>query len=66
MATVRCPNCKTPVRWGPDSPYRPFCSERCRMIDLGAWIDGSNSIPGNELEEHSLGTVDVPHDPANE
>jgi endogenous inhibitor of DNA gyrase (YacG/DUF329 family) len=25
------------VRWGAESPFRPFCSERCKMIDLGAW-----------------------------
>jgi len=31
--------------WSPDSPCRPFCSERCRLIDLGAWADGSYSIP---------------------
>ena len=33
---VRCPTCGADVVWGPDSPYRPFCSERCRLIDLGA------------------------------
>jgi len=35
--TVSCPRCTKPVRWGPESPFRPFCSERCKMIDLGAW-----------------------------
>jgi endogenous inhibitor of DNA gyrase (YacG/DUF329 family) len=35
--TVSCPRCAKPVRWGPESPFRPFCSERCKMIDLGAW-----------------------------
>jgi uncharacterized protein len=25
------------VRWGAESPFRPFCSERCKMVDLGAW-----------------------------
>jgi endogenous inhibitor of DNA gyrase (YacG/DUF329 family) len=37
--TVTCPRCATPVRWGPESPYRPFCSERCKMIDFGAWAN---------------------------
>jgi endogenous inhibitor of DNA gyrase (YacG/DUF329 family) len=38
--TVTCPNCGKPVPWGPDSRWRPFCSQRCRLIDLGEWIDG--------------------------
>ncbi|MCB1758869.1 MAG: DNA gyrase inhibitor YacG [Gammaproteobacteria bacterium] len=39
--TVRahCPVCKAPFLWRSDSPWRPFCSERCRLIDLGAWLD---------------------------
>lgn len=35
--TVSCPRCAKPVRWVPESPFRPFCSERCKTIDLGAW-----------------------------
>jgi endogenous inhibitor of DNA gyrase (YacG/DUF329 family) len=34
---VSCPRCAKPVPWGPESPFRPFCSERCKLIDLGAW-----------------------------
>ncbi|MEK7361911.1 MAG: DNA gyrase inhibitor YacG [Pseudomonadota bacterium] len=37
--TVNCPRCAKPVAWGPVSPFRPFCSERCKMIDLGAWAN---------------------------
>ncbi|TAK72187.1 MAG: DNA gyrase inhibitor YacG [Betaproteobacteria bacterium] len=37
--TVNCPRCGKPLRWGPESPFRPFCSERCKMIDLGAWAN---------------------------
>ena len=33
--------------WSTDNPYRPFCSERCKLIDLGAWADGSYNIPGD-------------------
>jgi hypothetical protein len=47
-ATVPCPTCGKPVPWAPDSPWRPFCSERCRLIDLGAWVDESRRIPGEE------------------
>jgi uncharacterized protein len=41
---VKCPNCQRPVPWGPESKYRPFCSERCRLIDLGDWIDETHKI----------------------
>ena len=34
---VSCPRCGAQVAWVPESRFRPFCSERCRMIDLGAW-----------------------------
>ena len=34
---VECPTCRRRTRFAPDNPWRPFCSERCRMIDLGAW-----------------------------
>jgi uncharacterized protein len=37
--TVSCPRCAKAVVWGPESPFRPFCSERCKMIDLGAWAN---------------------------
>jgi endogenous inhibitor of DNA gyrase (YacG/DUF329 family) len=41
---VSCPRCNKPVAWGPASPWRPFCSERCRMIDLGDWLDENHRI----------------------
>jgi len=37
--TVSCPNCGKPVPWTPESEWRPFCSERCRLIDFGDWLD---------------------------
>ena len=38
MATgVACPNCGVEVEWAPTNKFRPFCSERCKLIDLGAW-----------------------------
>ncbi len=46
MATiVKCPTCQRPVAWSPESPYRPFCSDRCRLIDLGAWLTEQHKIP---------------------
>lgn len=37
--TVTCPGCKGPSRYAPDNPFRPFCSQRCRNLDLGAWAN---------------------------
>lgn len=45
---VKCPTCSKPVEWTPLSAWRPFCSERCRQIDLGAWAAESYRIAGQE------------------
>jgi len=45
MKEVRCPVCRRPTRWH-DNPYRPFCSERCRLQDLGNWLGERYRIPG--------------------
>ena len=44
-----CPQCRKPVHWHPDNPWRPFCSERCKLIDLGEWASEGHAIPGEEL-----------------
>ncbi len=46
--TVTCPTCQRKVVWSADSPFRPFCSERCRLIDLGAWVSEQRGITGDE------------------
>ena len=56
---VECPTCKAPVEWGEQSPYRTFCSERCKLIDLGAWASEEHAIAGNELEDE-LFSGDLP------
>lgn len=43
--TVACPHCGKPVAWVAENRYRPFCSERCRQIDLGAWAAGEYRVP---------------------
>jgi len=48
--SVKCPTCKRPVAWTPDQVFKPFCSERCRLIDLGEWIMEEKRIPGESLE----------------
>jgi endogenous inhibitor of DNA gyrase (YacG/DUF329 family) len=42
---VKCPTCRREIDWA-STPYRPFCSERCRLIDLGAWLSEKHAIPG--------------------
>ena len=42
---VNCPNCKKHVEWSQSSPFRPFCSKTCQLIDLGEWADEEKSIP---------------------
>ncbi len=48
MIEIKCPTCKKQVAWSKDNAFRPFCSERCQLIDLGAWADGSYAIPTKE------------------
>jgi len=45
VTTVSCPTCGNPVEWSTAQRWRPFCSERCKLIDLGSWFDESNRIP---------------------
>jgi endogenous inhibitor of DNA gyrase (YacG/DUF329 family) len=50
-ASVPCPTCGKPVPWA-NSPWRPFCSERCRLIDLGDWLAEKHRI-SEPLDDHS-------------
>jgi endogenous inhibitor of DNA gyrase (YacG/DUF329 family) len=50
MPTLPCPTCQKPVEWSAAAKWRPFCSERCRLIDLGAWMSERHAIPGEELQ----------------
>ena len=55
---VPCPTCSKSVHWTQSNPYRPFCSERCKLIDLGAWADEQHTSlcrDGLDGVEHGLG-----------
>lgn len=43
---VKCPTCKRLHEYDTKSQWRPFCSERCKIIDLGAWASGAYKIEG--------------------
>lgn len=48
---VKCPTCRRSVPWSPEQEFKPFCSERCKMIDLGEWAMEEKVIPGEPLED---------------
>lgn len=48
VRVVSCPTCAVSVRWEPESRFRPFCSERCKMIDLGQWATESYKVAAVE------------------
>lgn len=52
---VICPNCGKPVEWRPENAFRPFCGERCKLIDLGDWAAEKFRVPAQEddLQEDS-------------
>lgn len=47
-ARVKCPICRAEVAWE-NNPHRPFCSERCQLIDLGAWVDERYRVPDRKM-----------------
>ena len=45
---MKCPTCGKSIEWK-DNPFRPFCSERCQLVDLGKWVEGEYRVPGEAL-----------------
>ncbi|SQH74867.1 DNA gyrase inhibitor YacG [Shewanella benthica] len=54
---VKCPTCQTEVIWNSESKFRPFCSDRCKLIDLGDWASEKHVIPVEPEFGHE--TLDV-------
>jgi uncharacterized protein len=48
--TVKCPTCHKTVVYSTDNPFRPFCSERCKLIDLGEWASEERRIAGEKVD----------------
>ena len=61
--TRRCPLCRKQLPKGPQ-PFRPFCSWRCKLLDLGRWLGGSYRLRGGSGPEDELG--EVPGEPEEE
>jgi len=53
---ICCPRCRRPADWE-NNPNRPFCSERCRLIDLGCWADGEYRIAGDHVQPEDMSQV---------
>lgn len=47
--SVNCPTCQKQVEWVEQNKFRPFCSERCKLIDFGAWATEKHSIAGDPV-----------------
>lgn len=50
---VTCPTCGQGVVWQAESLYRPFCSKRCQLIDLGEWANEEKRIPSDDTQSES-------------
>lgn len=51
---AKCPGCRKLVEFSKENPYRPFCSERCQILDLGQWADEKYAIPTEDSELSSV------------
>lgn len=56
---VKCPTCGREIEYSTDNPYRPFCSEQCRLIDLGAWANDEYLIEGEPGSAMNLSPEDL-------
>jgi endogenous inhibitor of DNA gyrase (YacG/DUF329 family) len=48
---LNCPTCQKQITWDETFQHRPFCSERCKLIDLGEWASESHKIAGSSILE---------------
>jgi uncharacterized protein len=59
MTVVKCPNCGKETAYH-GNKFRPFCSERCKMLDFGAWADEEYTLPaeGTSLTEEEIAEIE--------
>ncbi|MBI5446303.1 MAG: DNA gyrase inhibitor YacG [Deltaproteobacteria bacterium] len=56
---VPCPTCRTKTAWE-GNPFRPFCSERCKLLDLSKWLAEEYRIPASDDEVSELDEAEDP------
>ena len=63
VRTVACPTCGKRALYAPGNEWRPFCSERCRLIDLGAWASEAYRVPDRPAASDETPEPDPPKTP---
>ncbi|MBI3600218.1 MAG: DNA gyrase inhibitor YacG [Nitrospinae bacterium] len=58
MKKAKCPLCKTEFEWD-NSEFRPFCSERCKLIDLWHWAGEKYFIPGKKIDTYGVSVEEI-------
>jgi len=61
---IACPTCQTMTIWSEKNTYRPFCCERCKLIDLGEWASESYAIAQKHSEEDEIFSSMMQTDPS--
>ena len=58
---VNCPTCKTEIEWSTENEFRPFCTKRCQLIDLGQWANEEHAIPSgaNKDEQNPISEFNI-------
>jgi uncharacterized protein len=56
---VACPRCQKSVAWSTENPFRPFCSDRCKNLDLGAWANEEYRIANAEPPDYDAAVSPV-------
>ena len=59
LHSVACPTCSRRIEWSEAEVHRPFCSDRCRLIDLGAWFSEERALPAEPVDPLSA-QLDLP------
>ena len=57
---IICPNCGNKNTWRSENKFRPFCSDRCKLIDLGDWASEKHQIPGESVDANHLSVEENP------
>lgn len=60
LSKIICPTCDKENTWHKENQFRPFCSDRCKLIDLGEWANESHKIAGqdNSIPEEIVNQID--------